>query len=143
MPEQEVSQTLNQPTSNKSKRFIVVIVVVIILLAVGIFAFIRNQIDTQPTANLPQEVSVELTNDGFIPETVTIKRGGAVRWANNSTDEKVSVNSDDHPTNQKYPELNLGEIPKGSTVMHIFSQPGEYTYHDYFHPERKGTVIVE
>ena len=133
---------MNLSTHNR-KRFLPLIVLGIILLAIGAFAFFGSQKTQQPNPNLPTEVAIELTNDGFKPDTVTIKEGGAVRWTNNTSDEQVSVNSDDHPDHKKNPELNLGVIPKESTVVHIFSTPGEYTYHDHFHPERTGKVIVQ
>ena len=123
---------------------IVVIVLVVVLL--GAFLFSKKTpskvVPTEKTP-LPHEVAVSLTEGGFEPSTVTIAKGSAVRWTNNTDDDHVSVNSADHPTHKKFPEMNLGEIPKGSTVVHIFNNPGTYSYHDHFHPDRTGTVVVQ
>lgn len=139
--------TYSTPTSTKSnsKNRLMIAGVVVVLLILGVLAFVlfKKGKQSSPNPNLPKEVSVGLTEKGFQPNSVTIETGSAVRWTNKTNDEHVSVSSDDHPTNKKYPEMNLGEIPKDSTVVHIFNKPGTYTYHDYFHPERKGTVVVK
>lgn len=118
--------TLNQPWSNQTS----------------------EQNSTSPTpiqgvAPLPQINSVALTKNGFSPEKITIKKGTAVKWINNSGTNNASVNSDDYPTNTRFPELNLGKINEGSAVAHIFTNTGTYTYHNEFNPKQKGTVVVE
>lgn len=85
---------------------------------------------------------ITLTKDGFSPQTLTIKVGTVVTWIN-ASGAKASVNSAQHPTHQVYPSLNLGEFGDGSSVQLIFDKAGSYKYHDHFHPERTGTVIVE
>ena len=89
-----------------------------------------------------QEAVVNVTKTGFTPETVTIKSGMRVTWLN-KTEEEVTVNSDDHPTHLLYRELNLGAFPNESSVQVVLTKPGKYTYHDHYHPNRKGTIIVE
>ena len=100
-----------------------------------------NQVAQTPKS-LPKEVTVLLTDNGFEPEVVEIEKGGAVRFTNNSSAEKASVNSDDYPDNKKFPELNLGVFGKGSTLVHIFMAPGTFTYHNQFNPENTGTIVV-
>lgn len=138
----------NNPMSNNKNVIITgVIIVVVLLLFVGVLGFSKKSNNTQnqvnPTAMpLPKESAVSLTASGFEPQTVTIQAGGAVRWTNNSN-KSATVNSDDHPTHRKFPELNLGEFSNGSTLVHIFTKPGTYTYHNHFSPDQKGTVIVQ
>ena len=98
---------------------------------------------TQAVAPLPQINTVSLTKNGFSPEKITIKKGTAVKWINNSGTDKASVNSDDYPTNTRFPELNLGQFNEGSSVAHIFTTTGTYTYHNQFNPKQTGTIIVE
>ena len=90
---------------------------------------------------LPKEVTVTLTKDGFSPATVTIKTGSAVRWKNTSGD-KQTVNSDNYPTNQMHRELNFGVFNDGATVVYIFKKPGTYGYHNQFHKEQTGKIIA-
>lgn len=141
-----------QPSQNKNAYRIAGIVVLLLIVFGSILFFLTNQkrqLQTQqPTQQtgvtpLPKEVSVELTDDGFTPEEVTIEAGSAVRWTNTSSANRATVNSDDHPTHKKFPELNLGEFQKGSTLVHIFTNAGTYTYHNHFNPKQTGTVIVQ
>lgn len=117
---------------------------VIILLLLFHFRA-RNKVNTSVpylTGNtLPNEKFVTLDSHGFSPQSITVKVGEAVRWKN-STAKDASVNSDDHPTNRLYPELNLGMFTNGHSLVHIFTKPGTYTYHNYIQPDNRGTVIV-
>lgn len=141
----------NQQAVNKNIPYLLILFLAIILIAAGVFYLNSRQgrsvslkRSVVPTnANLPKEVTVRLTNTGFVPEKVTIKAGGAVRWTNESGDDNATVNSADHPTHQLHKELNLGTFSKGSTLVHIFEKPGTYAYHDHFHPARTGTITVE
>lgn len=142
------------PPENPQNKNIVILVGIVLLIIVmgGLVAtsYILKQKSTpSPTtgtttavASLPNEFDVTLGKNGFEPQSVKIKAGGAVRWTNTSGVE-ATVNSDDHPNHQKYKELNLGTFVEGSTLVHIFNTPGTYTYHDHFHPEKTGTVVVE
>lgn len=98
-----------------------------------------------PLSNMPmpKEVTITLTDQGFTPSEVTIRKGMAVRWINNSTLDKASVNSDDYPTNRLYPELNLGQFNRGSSLVHVFKNNAHYTYHNQFNPKQIGTITVE
>ncbi|CAN5116932.1 hypothetical protein BH11PAT1_BH11PAT1_0390 [soil metagenome] len=96
-----------------------------------------------PTPQLPAETAITLSEkDGFSPKTITIKVGNAIRWTN-SDGEKATINSDDHPTHRKFPEMNLGEFRRGESLTHIFNKPGTYTYHDHYNQTSKGRIIVE
>lgn len=134
--------------SNVKKRYIVIIIV--LLLAVGGYLYIRTLKTTSVHQNdqftkkrvLPKEATVTLDKKGFSPDVLTIKEGSAVRWKNESG-EKQTVNSDEYPTNQLHKELNFGIFNNNSSVVYIFKKPGTYGYHNQFHPEQKGKVIVE
>lgn len=129
------------------KKFSLIILLAIIFLVAGFF--IKQSVkqkDTQ-TARLkhvnpiPKETTILLGKDGFSPKETQIKTRTALRWKNISG-EKQTVNSDNYPTNQLHRELNLGIFNDNSTVIHIFSIPGTYGYHNQFHPEQTGKVIV-
>ena len=74
-----------------------IIILIVLILGIGIFLF-NNQQKTslgdnkqEPLSlNLPQDGSqnsqtVEITNNGFSPETITIKRGERITWLNKKT----------------------------------------------------------
>ncbi len=90
---------------------------------------------------LPKEVTVTLDKNGFRPATVTINVSSAVRWKNESGAQQT-VNSDNYPTNQLHRDLNFGVFTSGSSVTHTFTTPGTYEYHNQFHHEQTGKIIV-
>lgn len=100
-----------------------------------------TQVPSTPTSALPLESVVKLTSAGFSPKEVRVKAGNAVRFSNEF--KLASINSDDHPTHLKNPEINLGEFPKGTTLSHIFKKKGIYSYHNHNNPAQKGVIIVE
>lgn len=124
-------------------------VAVVSLVFLGAFSFLSTS--TKPPmpqkqatvhlTTLPKEVTISLDKNGFSPDALTVKVGTAVRWKNVSGN-KQTVNSDNYPTNQLHKELNFGIVNSGSSVVYIFKASGSYSYHNQFHPEQKGTVIV-
>ena len=118
-------------------------ILLFLVLFIFLFKTIKSPTVVRPLKPLPTEITVQLTNNGFSPASVTIKSQTAVRWLNSSTDNKASVNSDNYPTNKLYPEINLGQFYKGSSLVHIFMKEGTYTYHNQFNPKDTGTIIVE
>jgi plastocyanin len=131
-------------------RFPITIIFIIIILLSGLFIWKIKQTfhQTDPTTSLafkrmpfPKEITVTLDTNGFMPNTVTIKVGNAVRWKNESGSQQT-VNSDNYPTNQLHKELNFGVFNNGSSVFYTFNKPGEFGYHNQFHHEQKGKVIV-
>lgn len=119
-----------------------------VLVTGGVLLFLKSshtskqlkQATTHPAA-LPKEETIMLDKNGFSPKSITVKVGTAVRWKNVSGD-KQTVNSDNYPTNQLHKELNFGIVSSGSSVVYIFKTPGIYGYHNQFHPEEKGTIVV-
>jgi plastocyanin len=100
----------------------------------------QNQASANPAE--PTTTSVSVTNNGFEPQTITIKAGQTVVWTNKSGGT-VTVNSDAHPTHLLFPFLNLGEFSDGSSTSVVVEKPGTYTYHNHLNPSQKGTIIAQ
>ena len=101
---------------------------------------LRSKQAQESTPVLP--VLIQLDKGGFTPKEVTIKPGTLVRWENISGASQT-VNSNDYPTNQLHKELNFGIFNSRSSFMFVFSQTGSYGYHNQFHPDQQGTIIVK
>ena len=136
----------------KHRAIVFLVIIFLITLAGGLLIWrgVKNtkQAPTPKTnkkakhaAPLPREILVQLDKSGFNPSEVTIKTGTAVRWENISGDRQT-VNSDDYPTNQLHRELNFGVFNNGASFVYIFKAPGTYGYHNQFHPEQEGKVIL-
>lgn len=104
----------------------------------------KSKVSTTPTARGAnnQVVNVILADSGFVPKDITVKAGTTVVWINKSG-KAATVNSDDHPTHQLYPFLNLGELPNSSSLQVVFDKVGKYTYHNHLNASETGTVVVE
>jgi len=89
-----------------------------------------------------QEASIALTDDGFSPQTLTIKAGTKVTWTNKSSG-LGNVSSNPHPVHTDYPPLNLGNFPVNGTLSLVFDKPGTYKYHNHLDPGLQGTIIVQ
>jgi plastocyanin len=89
-----------------------------------------------------KRTTIKVTASGFNPQTIKIQKGTIVIWVNQSGAD-ASVNSDDHPTNLLYPELNLGRFSNGSSMTVSFNKTGKYTYHNELNLDQKGTIIVQ
>lgn len=125
----------------KSIIYLTIFIVIITIFGAHIKSSSTNS--DRAATPLPKEVFVTLTKKGFSPKNITIAKGSAVRWINNSGTNNASVNSDNYPTNMLHPELNLGQFNNGSTLAHIFVSAGKYSYHDQFQPKLTGAVIVK
>lgn len=90
------------------------------------------------------EVVVTITNAGFVPQTVRIKKGTQVTWTNTEKNPHW-VASDPHPTHTGLPGFDsLSALTANDSYTYTFDKTGTFTYHDYLNPLKfKGTVIVE
>lgn len=117
---------------------IILPILVILVIGIGIaLYFLRGNVE-----NVPVQNSVTVNKNGFSPSSITIKRGEAVAWINQSG-EDATVNSGPHPTHNSHVFLNLGQFPSESSVGATFNETGTFDYHNHFHPEQRGTVVVK
>jgi plastocyanin len=72
----------------------------------------------------------------FSPETIEVKIGQTVEWANNDLTPHTV-------TSQGRGDLNSGSIDAGASWRHTFTQAGSFPYYCTFHPEMKGMIIVK
>ncbi|HEX7651364.1 MAG TPA: hypothetical protein VF439_01440 [Candidatus Paceibacterota bacterium] len=100
-------------------------------------------------------VVVTLTDSGFSPETITIKKGQAVTFVNQSK-SGMWVASDPHPTHQGYDGTTrtehcvpgyegaapFDECTVANQFTFTFQQVGSWGYHNHVIDEQHGTVIV-
>jgi plastocyanin len=135
-----------------NNKYVWVIILLIIIVALGALLLLSNKTNNNPavghstqimstTKSYSQTEKIMVTSSGFEPQTITIKRGTRIIWTNKNG-VRVTINSDNYPTNLLWPFLNLGAFNNGSSVSVIFEMAGKYTYHNHFNPSQKGTVIV-
>jgi plastocyanin len=132
----------------------VIIGVIAAVLIIGGFATLQSQASspsinsTTPTENNTQMnpsegTTVEYTEQGFTPKTITVKVGTTVTWVNKDSDP-MWVASNPHPIHTDLPGFDaLKQIPTGETYSYTFTKVGNWGYHNHLNPSNTGTVVVE
>lgn len=97
--------------------------------------------DQTVSNNTDLAATITFTDNGFQPESLTVKTGATVTVKNNSSTE-VQFSSDDHPSHLKEPELNLRALRPGESAMFIVTKTGKWGFHDHIHDNFTGTLNV-
>lgn len=101
-------------------------------------------------------VEVRYGASGFVPASVSIPRGQAVRFVND-TAGRMWVAADEHPTHAQYDATDrathcaegyAGPAPfdqceAGPSYTFIFTKPGTFEYHNHAAAQHGGTVVVQ
>ena len=102
-------------------------------------------VQEEPTESVMEEktqVTVTASSEGFSPASVTVKKGEAVVFANES-DAEVWVASAFHQTHDVYPEFDeLEGMSKGESWSFTFDKVGAWKYHNHLNPTQFGEVVV-
>jgi len=78
-------------------------------------------------------VSIGSVSNGFVPTSVTVKKGTTVTW----------VNQDNMVHNVSGNGFASGDIKYGESYSHTFNTAGSYNYNCTIHPVMQGTVNVQ
>ena len=86
-------------------------------------------------------VAVSLKNIAFSPASVTVKKGGTVKWTNDdSVGHDVTEESGPGP---KFKSGSAGGLQGGDTFQQKFTTAGTVKYVCTVHPNMKGTIVVK
>ena len=129
--------------SSKNKAILLGIGAVVILAGVIAFFMLPSEAPTTQDGELATPtVVVTRTADGYEPKEVTIKVGDTVQWVNESGEYHWPA-SDLHPTHGVYPEFDpMTPVAPDDAWQFIFTQTGEWRYHDHIRANKTGTVTV-
>ena len=88
------------------------------------------------------DIVIKITDDGFVPEALNIKKGEKVNFVNNTSGHAWPA-SDPHPNHTAYPIFDA-QLPmkKGQVWSFVFNDIGEFKFHDNFDPTKRGIVYV-
>lgn len=87
-------------------------------------------------------VTIDMTNEGFVPSEITVDKGTVVRFINRDKVDRWPA-SNLHPTHGIYPEFDpKTAISGGSAWEFRFDRVGEFRYHDHLLPHQKGKIVV-
>lgn len=93
--------------------------------------------------SLLPKVTVNMTDAGFSPNTITVKKGQMVEFVNTGKDFHWPA-SDLHPTHEIYSEFDADKpIGPGDSYSFAFGKVGKWNMHDHLHASFRGVVTVE
>ena len=81
-----------------------------------------------------QSATVDIRSFKYKPVSVTVKRGGRVRWTN--------ADSAAHTATADARSFDTQTIDEGEARTVTMTRAGSFPYHCDFHPFMKGTVVV-
>ena len=119
----------------------------------------KRDVTAKPRTGLVVEETyiVEVTNNGFNPNKITIADGDSVQFVAKDGGRHWPASAV-HPSHQAYPGSDIGKCkgPEENTVFDAckilqegqvfefrFTEKGSWQYHDHLHPTLTGTVVVE
>lgn len=100
----------------------------------------EEQEATQGGGAAKAQVEVGMQDIAFVPEKVTVKKGGTITWTNNES-APHDVTKMDGPG----PDFSSGNgnMQEGDTYEQTFNTPGEIRYVCTVHPGMEGTITVK
>lgn len=137
-----------------SQKAVIATVIIVIVIAGGLLAwfFLQEEetvtdvnkatITNQKTVNRPPDNTVWIMDGDYNPAVMTVSAGDTITWVNKD-ESKRKVAADPHPTSTSLPELVSSELEKDDSYSFTFEEAGEWYYHDYLNPIKKGKVVVE
>ncbi|MBS3060350.1 MAG: hypothetical protein J4432_02480 [DPANN group archaeon] len=106
----------------------------------------------------PQTHNIDMSNSGFSPGVLTVKKGDTVTFTNTGS-RGIWPASEVHPVHNAYPGSGIqkcfsggdtsmifdacGDISPGESYSFTFNEVGTWQYHDHKQVGNKGTIIVE
>lgn len=142
-------------TRKEQNYSLILIVIAAIVVIAGLIFYIQRQnlkkkiverahpfqvIPTPTPTPIPAE-TIMMVLHGFVPETLTIKRGTYVNFGN-FIDKTIDIEAD--PQSKNSSMLNIGKLKVNDTSdPYFFKEAGTYLYYDAANPSKKGKIVVK
>lgn len=103
--------------------------------------------DGQPeAATAGERVEVAITDFSYEPETIEVSAGDTVEWTNQDMFAHTVTDAEAEDDGGEF-DGQLGDLDsvdaEGTMFERTFDEPGTYAYFCRFHPNMRGTVVVE
>lgn len=97
---------------------------------------------------------IEMTSDGFVPNSLTINAGDSVKFVNKDSRSYWPASAV-HPTHKNYPGSDISKcgsgvifdackgLKEGESFTFIFNEKGTWFYHNHLRVGTTGKIIVE
>ncbi len=128
-------------------KFILTLSILLVLTIVTTMIFLLNTKKISrisfPNNQSTQNLTITLTEDGFTPNEITIKKGDTIKFVS-TRDKEFWPASNLHPTHGIYPQFDpLQPIKPNLSWSFKFDKVGSWKYHDHLFPYYRGTIVVK
>lgn len=124
-----------------NKRLLLLIGIPVVVGAIAAITLLIQKLATeQPIALSTNLVYVDITDSGYTPSTIKVKRGQLITWRNTEKiPHRLIADPEELPAFETIELLN-----KGDSYTYIFDKKGSFKYYDPDSPKAfVGTVVVE
>lgn len=141
MENQPVEISPPPKTKNTQRLYALLSLAAFVILIVAVSLAINHYKNNQ-ASKAPRVAEVRITQAGFEPSTLTVKRGTKVVWTN--TDDALhQVAANPYPTGKDLPSLKSEILNNAQTYSYIADKTGSFGYHDQIKPTINGTLVIE
>ncbi len=105
----------------------------------------KNNQGMNTTDSPVTDALVEITNDGFVPSSITVAKGQVVVWTNNDGQQhQLTPYPNSAANNSQVPGFDPDPLSTGDSFSYVYEKSGQYTYQSTQDPNRyQGIVIVK
>ncbi|MCW1908538.1 MAG: cupredoxin domain-containing protein [Candidatus Saccharibacteria bacterium] len=131
-------------TKKSIKPGLVLAAMLIIIVSLFVWTIAsKDDVAQQITQPATEKFVVEITDTGYLPQTLEIPVGATVEWVN-KTNEPHRIAANPQPDHSSFPALDSVEpIGPDATYSFTFSAKGTYVYNNhYVQTENNGEVKV-
>ncbi len=114
------------------KKVILILLILSLILVVGCSPYGKTQTTEKQVAELSAN-EITIQDFAFSPQTLEIKVGESVKWAN----------KDSAPHTVDFNDFKSNSLSNGDSFEHTFDAAGEYDYICAIHPSMKGHISVK
>jgi len=126
---------------------VIMAIITVALLGGGAYYLYQHQTNTKniKSTDISNQTiapnTIDFTDSGFSPETITVKAGTVVTVVNQSS-AALQFESDPHPTHTNETELNIGVVEQGQSKTFVVTKNGTWGYHNHLDPSQTGSIVV-
>lgn len=137
--EDSSSNSTSSKAAKSSLELKKVLLLLSIPLVIGVIALVGLYI-SQPVALSQDAAQVNISANGFMPQTLKVRKGQVVNWTNtDAAPHRLQADPDKLESFETADMLN-----EGDTYTYIFDKEGTFNYYDPDNPTvLVGTVVVE
>ncbi|HZM64299.1 MAG TPA: cupredoxin domain-containing protein [Candidatus Saccharimonadales bacterium] len=139
--EQADKQPSPQPSSSSraKKKLLLLVALPVAIGLVAVVSLYLRSLNDRAVVIQSTEAQVEVTDAGFVPQTLKVKKGQPVSWVNIDPAAHHLLADPD-----KLIDFEAEALDQGDTYTYIFENSGTFTYYDPGNPNQfVGSIIVE